>query len=527
MSENHPSTSKNIQSEDENSDIEIPPTLDITSEDFNPEEALYSNILKPKKISFKQYSNVAQFESALTRVGILEVGKKQKPTKQNETKQGESSVSETQTKSKNSGAETSMRRFEEHQMPITGRKLQTRHQRNLIKKMEDYKSGPFSILYDSWKSQKKIIVYVRKQHGVRGYILGYLLGFDKHINLLLQNCYEIWKRRKFDFSSNNATLGTPTNCSKRLKKLGIKIPENEIKSLNRKYVVVKRKIDQILVRGEQICLIRFANANDEEKLNKSFSNFATTGSLINLGLICHLPSSYGLGVIKKNEVAQLFFITSFNFQCTSTQNLKLLTKLWYLHDSYLSYIEEMPQESLHYKLRATAIAARRCCDMKEAFLMLNMEVKRVGLKINENKTKFLKMSRNARRRQPQDILIQDYLFQGVESFKYLGVVLSNDNSIKTCIQDRIKAAEENHLRIFERKILRKIFGAIRLENGEYRRRNKNEINDLIKNEDIIRFSKSQRLRWTGHVARMNENLPQYRILQSRPTFNRNRGRPRT
>ncbi|XP_055389816.1 uncharacterized protein LOC129618826 [Condylostylus longicornis] len=123
-----------------------------------------------------------------------------------------------------------------------------------------------------------------------------------------------------------------------------------------------------------------------------------------------------------------------------------------------------------------AIVTRRFCDMKEAFLMLDMEVKRVGLKINENKTT------------GPNVKIQIYktLIRPVVTYE--------------CEIWTLNAAEESHLRIFERKILRKIFGAIRIENGEYRRRNNNEINDLIKNEDIIRFSKSQRLRWAGHCA---------------------------
>jgi hypothetical protein len=46
--------------------------------------------------------------------------------------------------------------------------------------------------------------------------------------------------------------------------------------------------------------------------------------------------------------------------------------------------------------------------------------------------------------------------------------------------------DENALRIFERKILRKIYGPV-LENGEFRIRYNEELNELIKGEDIVRF----------------------------------------
>lgn len=64
--------------------------------------------------------------------------------------------------------------------------------------------------------------------------------------------------------------------------------------------------------------------------------------------------------------------------------------------------------------------------------------------------------------------------------------------------------DENNLRAFERKILRKIFGPVKEDNNVYRVRY-NEIMQLMENEDIVRFIKAQRLRWLGHIKRMDEN----------------------
>ena len=57
------------------------------------------------------------------------------------------------------------------------------------------------------------------------------------------------------------------------------------------------------------------------------------------------------------------------------------------------------------------------------------------------------------------------------------------------------------LGIFERKILRKIYGPVN-ENGEWRIRNNKELYELYKSSDIITDIKIARLRWVGHVQRM-------------------------
>ncbi|KAJ4427890.1 hypothetical protein ANN_23898 [Periplaneta americana] len=62
------------------------------------------------------------------------------------------------------------------------------------------------------------------------------------------------------------------------------------------------------------------------------------------------------------------------------------------------------------------------------------------------------------------------------------------------------------LRVFENKILRKIFGAKRDEViGEWRKLHNAELHALYSSPDIIRDIKSRRLRWAGHVARMGES----------------------
>jgi hypothetical protein len=86
--------------------------------------------------------------------------------------------------------------------------------------------------------------------------------------------------------------------------------------------------------------------------------------------------------------------------------------------------------------------------------------------------------------------------------------------------------EEHRLRVFENRVLRRIFGPKRDEaTGEWRRLHNEELNDLYSSPNIIRVAKSRRMKWAGHVARMGEKGGAYRILVGRPEGRRPLGRP--
>jgi hypothetical protein len=87
--------------------------------------------------------------------------------------------------------------------------------------------------------------------------------------------------------------------------------------------------------------------------------------------------------------------------------------------------------------------------------------------------------------------------------------------------------EECRLRVFENKVLRRIFGPERDEvTGEWRRLHNKEHHALYSSPDIIRAMKSRTLRLARHAARMWERTGACRVLVGKPGRRRPLGRQR-
>jgi len=87
--------------------------------------------------------------------------------------------------------------------------------------------------------------------------------------------------------------------------------------------------------------------------------------------------------------------------------------------------------------------------------------------------------------------------------------------------------EERRLRVFEKRVLRRIFGPKRDEvTGEWRTLHNEELNDPYSSPNIVWVIKSRRIRWAEHVARMGERRGLYRVLVGKPEGKRPLGRPR-
>ena len=87
--------------------------------------------------------------------------------------------------------------------------------------------------------------------------------------------------------------------------------------------------------------------------------------------------------------------------------------------------------------------------------------------------------------------------------------------------------EEHRLRVFENRVLRRIFGPKRNEvTGKWRKLHNEELNNLYCSPNIVRVIKSRRMRWAGHVARMGKGTGVYRVLVRKPEGRRPLGGPR-
>jgi len=87
--------------------------------------------------------------------------------------------------------------------------------------------------------------------------------------------------------------------------------------------------------------------------------------------------------------------------------------------------------------------------------------------------------------------------------------------------------EERKLRVFENRVLRRIFAPRKDEvTGEWRRLHNEELNDLYSSPYIVRVIKRRRMRWAGHVACMGEERGVYRVLVGKLEGRRPLGRPR-
>jgi len=144
--------------------------------------------------------------------------------------------------------------------------------------------------------------------------------------------------------------------------------------------------------------------------------------------------------------------------------------------------------------------------------------------------------------------IDNSFIERVEEFRYLGTTLTNQNSIQEEIKSRLKSGnacyylvqnllssrllsknlkikiyrtiilpvilygcetwsltlrEERRLRVFENRVLGKVFGPNRDEvTGEWRKLHNEELRDLYSLPNFVRVVKSRRMRWAGHVAHM-------------------------
>jgi hypothetical protein len=91
----------------------------------------------------------------------------------------------------------------------------------------------------------------------------------------------------------------------------------------------------------------------------------------------------------------------------------------------------------------------------------------------------------------------------------------------------LRLREEYRLRVFEDRVLRRIFGPKNDDvTGEWRKLHIEELHNLYSSQNIIRQIKSRRMRWAKHVASVGEERKLCKVLVGKPERKRPLGRPR-
>jgi len=97
---------------------------------------------------------------------------------------------------------------------------------------------------------------------------------------------------------------------------------------------------------------------------------------------------------------------------------------------------------------------------------------------------------------------------------YVYYLTSSSTESGWCEAWSLTLREERRLRLFENRMLRRIFGPKRDEvKREWRKLHNEELNHVYSSPNNVRVIKSKRIRWAEYVARMGERRGVYRALQ--------------
>ncbi|KRF97428.1 uncharacterized protein Dwil_GK26988, partial [Drosophila willistoni] len=208
------------------------------------------------------------------------------------------------------------------------------------------------------------------------------------------------------------------------------------------------------------------------------------------------------------------------------------------------------------------IVGRTFEKVADLYTRLKREAAKVGLVVNAAKTKYMLAggAERDRARLGSSVTIDGDTFEVVDEFVYLGSLLTADNNVSREIRRRIISGSRAYyglqkklrskkihartkctmyktlirpvvlyghetwtmleedlqaLGVFERRVLRTIFGGVQ-ENGVWRRRMNHELAQLYGEPSIQKVAKAGRIRWAGHVARMPDSNPAKMVFASDP-----------
>lgn len=213
-------------------------------------------------------------------------------------------------------------------------------------------------------------------------------------------------------------------------------------------------------------------------------------------------------------------------------------------------------------------------EIRKLFIELEETALKLGLRINDQKTEYMIMKRNIHVNENRSPLIIDkYTFERGELFKFLGVMINEQNQREVEIKVRIQNAnkvyyslqfllgskfltrntklkiyntvirpvlsygseswsltkkEEHHLQVFENNVYRKMFGPYFDPILQaWRKRSNKELHTLSQQAPILNVINSRRLQWAGHLLRMGNDRMVLRTFKEDLVGQRPVGRPRS
>jgi hypothetical protein len=104
----------------------------------------------------------------------------------------------------------------------------------------------------------------------------------------------------------------------------------------------------------------------------------------------------------------------------------------------------------------------------------------------------------------QNLLSSRLISKNLKIKIYIAVILPV--VMYECETWSLNLREEHRLRVFENRVLRKIFGPKREDDGSRRKFHNDVLHSLYSSPNIVRMIKSRRFRWVGHVASMGRGL---------------------
>ena len=116
------------------------------------------------------------------------------------------------------------------------------------------------------------------------------------------------------------------------------------------------------------------------------------------------------------------------------------------------------------------------------------------------------------------LLVTSYLAENAVNYLYNFVKVIEKSWV-------LKETTIQKMLVFERKILRRIFGPTKV-NQIWRIKTNEELDKLIKHKNIVNYMKAQRLSWFGHVQRMSDTRTVKKIFNWKPLTKRSQGRPK-